>query len=73
MIQDFEEKESLLLRKIAGLELAKEQIEEGAVSDLEQLLIEITCSFVPSFRWSAEGVFDAISVMSPTNYQLHQA
>ncbi|CAK9190150.1 unnamed protein product [Sphagnum troendelagicum] len=42
MIQDFEEKESLLLRKIAGLELAKEQIEEGAVSDLEQLRIEQT-------------------------------
>jgi SMC interacting uncharacterized protein involved in chromosome segregation len=41
MIQDFEEKESLLLRKIAGLELAKEQIEEGAVSDLEQLHIEL--------------------------------
>ncbi|CAN5957263.1 unnamed protein product, partial [Sphagnum jensenii] len=40
MIQDFEEKESLLLTKIAGLELAKEQIEEGAVSDLEQLRIE---------------------------------
>jgi chromosome segregation ATPase len=49
MIQDFEEKESLLLRKIAGLELAKEQIEEGAVSDLEQLHIEVTCSFVLSF------------------------
>ncbi len=49
MIQDFEEKESLLLRKIAGLELAKEQIEEGAVSDLEQLRIEVTCSFVLSF------------------------
>ncbi|CAM6044446.1 unnamed protein product [Sphagnum compactum] len=41
MIQDFEEKESLLLRKIAGLELAKERIEEGAVSDLEQLRIEL--------------------------------
>ncbi len=50
MIQDFEEKESLLLRKIAGLELAKEQIEEGAVSDLEQLRIEVTCSFVLSFE-----------------------
>jgi hypothetical protein len=49
MIQDFEEKESLLLRKIAGLELAKERIQEGAVSDLEQLRIEVTCSFVPSF------------------------
>jgi hypothetical protein len=49
MIQDFEEKESLLLRKIAGLELAKGQIEEGAVSDLEQLRIEVTCSFVLSF------------------------
>ncbi len=49
MIQDFEEKESLLLRKIAGLELAEERIEEGAVSDLEQLRIEVTCSFVPSF------------------------
>jgi hypothetical protein len=49
MIQDFEEKESLLLRKIAGLELAKEQIEERAVSDLEQLRIEVTCSFVLSF------------------------
>jgi len=45
MIQDFDEKESLLLRKIAGLELAKEQIEEGVVSDLEQLRIEVTCSF----------------------------
>ncbi|KAH9554854.1 hypothetical protein CY35_08G084700 [Sphagnum magellanicum] len=42
MIQDFEEKESLLLRKIAGLELAKERIQEGAVSDLEQLRIELT-------------------------------
>ncbi|KAH9554855.1 hypothetical protein CY35_08G084800 [Sphagnum magellanicum] len=42
MIQDFEEKESLLLRKIAGLELAKERIEQGAVSDLEQLRIELT-------------------------------
>ncbi len=49
MIQDFEEKESLLLRQIAGLELAKEQIEEGAVSDLEQLRIEVTCSFDLSF------------------------
>ncbi|KAH9554876.1 hypothetical protein CY35_08G086100 [Sphagnum magellanicum] len=36
-----EEKESLLLRKIAGLELAKERIQEGAVSDLEQLRIEL--------------------------------
>jgi hypothetical protein len=49
MIQDFEDKESLLLRKIAGLELAKEQIQEGALSDLEQLCIEGNCSFVLSF------------------------
>lgn len=53
MIQDFEEKESLLLRKIAGLELAKERIEEGAVSDLEQLRIEVTCSF----GWSLQKGF----------------
>lgn len=57
MIQDFEEKESLLLRKIAGLELAKEQIEEGAVSDLEQLRIEVTCSFDLSFGWSLQKGF----------------
>jgi len=57
MIQDFEEKESLLLRKIAGLELAKERIEEGAVSDLEQLRIEVTCSFVLSFGWSLQKGF----------------